>query len=198
AWNGLLVALVGLAHGYTLLWAGFTSLAELVALRGWWRRVGTLAAVHGLAILLLGFWLLPLLAYAPWTTVYSYVWIINSWREIVPPILWPAGIVAVLATLAMGVLAFVKREPYPRALASLWAGTLLGLLFYFTARTFHVVDIRFFPFLQLGLCLPAAAGVRHLPGRLPAPGIWPGVGAPALFPFAQSQVTFLPSWLNLN
>ncbi len=124
AWNGLLVALIGLAHGYTLLWAGFTSLAELVALRGWWRRVGTLVAVHGLAILLLGFWLVPLLAYAPWTTVYSYVWIINSWREIVPPILWPAGIVAVLATLAMGVLAFVKREPYPRALASLWAGTL--------------------------------------------------------------------------
>src|SRR6185295_1775009 len=71
AWNGLLVFLVGFAHGYTLLWAGFTSLAELIALRGWWRRVGTLVAVHGLALLLLGFWLLPLLAYTPWTTVYS-------------------------------------------------------------------------------------------------------------------------------
>jgi len=198
AWNGLLVALIGLAHGYTLLWAGFTSLAELVALRGWWRRVGTLVAVHGLAILLLGFWLVPLLAYAPWTTVYSYVWIINSWREIVPPILWPAGIVAVLATLAMGVLAFVKREPYPRALASLWAGTLLGILFYFTARTFHVVDIRFFPFLQLGLCLTAAAGVGYLAGRLPAPEIWPVVGACAIFPFVQSQVSFIPSWINWN
>ena len=41
------VALIGLAHGYTLLWAGFTSLAELVALRGWWRRVGTLVSIHG-------------------------------------------------------------------------------------------------------------------------------------------------------
>jgi len=198
AWNGLLVALIGLAHGYTLLWAGFTSLAELVALRGWWRRVGTLVAVHGLAILLLGFWLVPLLAYAPWTTVYSYVWIINSWREIVPPILWPAGIVAVLATLAMGVLAFVKREPYPRALASLWAGTLLGILFYFTARTFHVVDIRFFPFLQLGLCLTAAAGLGYLAGRLPAPEIWPVVGACAILPFVQSHVSFIPSWINWN
>src|SRR5206468_1387709 len=84
----------------SLLWAGFTSLAELVSLRGWWRRMGTLVAVHGLAILLLGFWLVPLLAYTPWTTVYSYVWIINSWREIVPPILWPAAIVAVVTALA--------------------------------------------------------------------------------------------------
>src|SRR5438477_571882 len=100
AWNGLLVALVGLAHGYTLLWAGFTSLAELVALRGWWRRVGTLVAVHGLAILLLGFFLLPLLAY--------------------------------------------------------------------------------------------------LAGRLPAPEIWPVVGACAILPFVQSHVSFIPSWITWN
>ncbi len=198
AWTGLLVALVGLAHGYTLIWAGFTSLAELVTLRGWWRRVGTLAAIHGLAILLLGFWLLPLLAYSPWTTVYSYVWIINSWREIVPPVLWPAAIVAVVTALAVGVVALVRREPYPRMLATLWAGTLMGILFYFTARTFHVVDIRFFPFLQLGLCLAAAAGLGYLAGRLPAPEIWPVVGACAIFPFVQANVSFIPSWINWN
>src|SRR5438034_3769104 len=155
-------------------------------------------AVHGLAILLLGFWLVPLLAYTPWTTVYSYVWIINSWREIVPPILWPAAIVAVVTALAVGVVALVKREPYPRVLATLWAGTLLGIVFYFTAHTFHVVDIRFFPFLQLGLCLTAAAGLGYLAGRLPAPEIWPVVGACAILPFVQSHVSFIPSWINWN
>jgi tetratricopeptide (TPR) repeat protein len=198
AWNGLLVALVGLAHGYTLLWAGFTSLAELVVLRGWWRRLGTLVAIHGLAILLLGFWLLPLLAYSPWTTVYSYVWIINSWQEIVPRVLWPAAIVAVVTALVLGAVSLARREPFPRMLATLWAGTLMGILFYFTARTFHVVDIRFFPFLQLGLCLTAAAGVGYLAGRLPMPEIWPLACACAVLPFVQSRVTFIPSWINWN
>jgi tetratricopeptide (TPR) repeat protein len=198
AWNGLLVALVGFAHGYTLLWAGFTSLAELVTLRGWWRRLGTLVAVHGLAVLLLGFWLLPLLAYSPWTTVYSYVWVIRSWREVVPPILWPAAIVAVVTTLAVAVLALVRKEPFPRMLCMIWAGTLIGVVFYFTAHAFNVVDIRFLPFTQLGLCLAAGAGLGHLLARLPAPEIWPLVGALAIVPFVQSRVSFIPSWITWN
>ena len=45
-----------------------------------------LTAIHGLAILLMAFWLFPLLAYAPWTTSYSHVWIIKNWQEILPPI----------------------------------------------------------------------------------------------------------------
>ena len=32
-------ALIGVSHGYTLLWAGFARLMELVTSRGWWRRV---------------------------------------------------------------------------------------------------------------------------------------------------------------
>src|SRR5207244_4079800 len=122
----------------------------------------------------------------------------NSWREIVPPILWPAAIVAVVTALAVGVVALGQREPSPRALATLWAGTLMGIIFYFTARTFHVVDIRFFPFLQLGLCLTAAAGLGYLAGRLPAPEIWPVVGACAILPFVQSHVSFIPSWIAWN
>jgi tetratricopeptide (TPR) repeat protein len=198
AWNGLLVALIGFAHGYTLIWAGFTSLAELIVLRGWWRRVGVLVAVHGLAILLLGFWLFPLLAYTPWTTVYSYVWVIGSWREIVPPILWPAAIVAVVTAIAVGVVAYFKGEPYPRGLATVWAGTLIGVVFYFTAHAFNVVDIRFLPFMQLGLCLAAAGGVGHLVSRLPAPELWPLVGALAIVPFVQARISFIPSWISWN
>jgi hypothetical protein len=198
AWNALLVALIGFAHGYTLIWAGFTSLVELIALRGWWRRVGTLVAIHGLAVLLLGFWLIPLLAYSPWTTVYSYVWVINSWREILPPILWPAAIVAVVTALVVGVVTFFRREPYPRGLTIVWAGTLIGVIFYFTAHAFNVVDIRFLPFTQVGLCLAAAAGLGYLFGRLPAPEVWPVIGALTIVPFVQARVTFIPSWITWN
>src|SRR5207244_11260048 len=113
-------------------------------------------------------------------------------------ILWAGASVAVGTALAVGGVALIRPEPYPRMLATLWAGTLMGILFYFTARTFHVVDIRFFPFLQLGLCLAAAAGLGYLAGRLPAPEVWPVVGACAIFPFVQSNVSFIPSWLNWN
>src|SRR5436190_23062406 len=113
-------------------------------------------------------------------------------------ILWLAAIVGVGRHCVTGVQTCAKREPYPRVLATLWAGTLLGIVFYFTAHTFHVVDIRFFPFLQLGLCLTAAAGLGYLAGRLPAPEIWPVVGACAILPFVQSHVSFIPPWINWN
>src|SRR5262249_24798103 len=104
AWCGLLEAVVGLSHGYTLLWTGLGSLGELIAIRGWWRRLGSLVAVHGLAILIMGFWLVPLLGYAGWTTAYNHVWIINSWREVMPPILWAPAIVAVASAVVVVVV----------------------------------------------------------------------------------------------
>ena len=63
---------------------------------------------------------------------------------------------------------------------------------------FHVVDIRFIPFFQLGLCLAAAAGLGTLLARLPVPEIWPMVGALAILPFVQSRVSFIPSWITWN
>src|SRR4029453_14958133 len=109
-WCGLLESFVGLSHGYTLLWAGFGSLGELIAIRGWWRRVGTLVVVHGLAILLMGFWLLPLLGYAAWTTAYNHGGNIRRGRGVRPPILWPPAIAAVVSLLVEAVVCLVRRE----------------------------------------------------------------------------------------
>jgi hypothetical protein len=198
AWAGLLVAIIGMTHGYTLLWAGLFSTWELVTVRDWWRRVGALTAIHGLAILLMAFWLFPLLAYAPYTTSYSHVWIIKDWKEILPPILWiPAGIALATLVIHLGLAAFGVR-PFPKILGLVWWATGIGLIFYYTAKAFHVVDIRFFPFMQLGLCLAAAVGLGTLLGMLPAPEIWPLVGA-LVIPFVVGkQVTFIPSWVKWN
>jgi hypothetical protein len=54
-------------------------------------------------------------------------------------------------------------------LAHVWAGTLIGGVFYFTAHAFNVVDIRFLPFAQLGACLAAGAALGWLLAQLPAP-----------------------------
>ena len=198
AWCGLLEAAVGLSHGYTLLWSGLGSLGELIAIRRWWYRVGSLVAVHGIAILILAFWLFPLLGYAAWTTAYNHVWIINSWREVMPPILWPPAIVAVAAALLIVVVSLVRRQAIPRGLAQIWFATLIGGSVYFVAHTLHVVDIRFLPFLQLGLCLAAAAGLGTLLAMLPMPEVWPIAGALTIPLFVQSHVTFIPSWIKWN
>ncbi|HYR96969.1 MAG TPA: 6-pyruvoyl-tetrahydropterin synthase-related protein, partial [Candidatus Binatus sp.] len=198
AWCGALVALVGLSHGYTLLWVGFTSLFELVSTRGWWRRVGTLTAVHGLGILLMGFFLLELIGYGPWTTAYNHSWPVTGWREVLPPILWPGAIVAVVATLVLLVVSLLQRTVPPRFVGTLWAAIGIAVFFWFTGHSFHVVDIRFVPFAQLGLGLVGAAALGTLVARLPVPEIWPVVGALAILPFVQSRVTFIPSWVTWN
>jgi hypothetical protein len=197
-WAGLWVAIIGVTHGYTLLWAGLFSTWELVTTRDWWRRVGALTAMHGLAILLMAFWLFPLLAYAPYTTSYSHVWIIKNWQEILPPILWiPTGIALATLLIHLGLAVFGVR-PFPTFLGLIWWATGIGILFYFTAKAFHVVDIRFFPFMQLGFCLCAAVGLGTLLAMLPAPEIWPLVGALAIPFYVGKQVTFIPSWVKWN
>jgi hypothetical protein len=198
AWTGLLEGLVGLSHGYTLLWAGFGSLVELVATHHWWKRFAVVVGVHTLAILLLAFWLLPMIAYAPWTTAYNHSWPLTSWREVFPPILWPAGGVAAGTLLIELVLALVQRKPFPRGLGTLWGVMGVAALFYMVAHSFNVVDIRFVPFVQLGLCLAAGAGLGHVLGRLPGPEVWPAVVAFGLLPFVQRHVTFIPSWIKWN
>lgn len=198
AWTGLLEAAIGLSHGYTLLWAGFGSLLELVATRRWWRRLGILVCVHGLAILLMAFWLVPLLWYAPWTTAYNHAWPIRNWKEVLPPILWPPAVLAVVTAVAVGIVAVVRREPYPRGLATLWGLMAIAGLFWLTGHSFHVVDIRFVPFLQLGVCLAAGAGLGHLLARLPGAEIWPLAGVLATIPFVQQHVTFIPAWIKWN
>ncbi len=196
--NAMLVAAIGMNHGYTIIWAGCTSLAELLTTRGWWRRVGTLAVVHGLGFLLMGFWLIPLLGYSTWTTAYANVWYINSWQEILPPILWPAAGVAVGASLVLAIVCIWQRRPYPAGVAKVWAGILVAAFFYTAASALHVVDIRFIPFFQLGLCVAAAAALGSLLAMLPGPEIWPVVGALAILPFVQARVTFIPSWITWN
>lgn len=197
-WNGVLVALIGVSHGYTLLWGGLSSLCELITARGWWKRVGTMFVVHGLAILLMGAWFLPLVGYGAWTTAYNHSWPLKNWQEALPPILQPAAMIAVGAAVLEAVVALIQRRPFSRGLATFWGATIIALLFWKVSHVFHVVDIRFVPFAQLGICLAAAAGVGTLLGRLPAPEIWPLVAAIIVLPYVEHRVTFIPSWVKWN
>ena len=197
-WCAVLMALIVLSHGYAVLWAGLSSMVELIATRAWWRRLGVLAVTHVLAILLTGFFLAQLFGYARWTTVFSHSWLMRTWREVFPPILWPVLGIAVGATLVLLFQALKRRQRFPRALGVLWGAGAMAVFLWLTAHYFHVVDVRFLPFLQLGLCLIAATGLGFVLRTLPAVEIWPLAAGLALFPFVQSCITFIPSWIDWN
>ena len=162
--NGVLLAVTGFCHGYTLLFAVAFSTYFLVALPGLARNLRYLAIVHGLAFCLMGFWIIPLLGYSPFTTRYNVVWVINSWQEILPPILWPSIVLAATFTLYK-VARLIRprwREPFDLHIGLLWYILGLSYLFFLTAFRIHVVDIRFLPFLQLFLCLLGAVPIGLL------------------------------------
>jgi hypothetical protein len=74
AWAGLLVAVIGMTHGYTLLWASFDLGARHDA-RLWRRRAYRHPRPGHPADSVLA---VPAARHAPYTTSYSHVWIIRT------------------------------------------------------------------------------------------------------------------------
>jgi hypothetical protein len=64
-----------------------------------------LLLIDALAFCLMGFWLIPLLAFLPYTTRFSILWIFFSWdqilREVLPVILYPFMLLSLVGTLWM-------------------------------------------------------------------------------------------------
>jgi len=127
--NGVLLAAIGLSHAYTLLVAGALG-AYLVLIDPHGRRaLPYLAKVATLAFGLIAFWVVPLLAFAEYTTAYSIVWPIQGLAHVFPPILWPGlgcrrrgGGVASMAAPAAGRRGRRLRPPrcVPRLAGRRW------------------------------------------------------------------------------
>ncbi|MEW6258949.1 MAG: 6-pyruvoyl-tetrahydropterin synthase-related protein [Thermodesulfobacteriota bacterium] len=155
-----LLAVIGLCHGYTLLSAGFFSLFFLLIPGRYGSHLKKLIQVHGSAVLLIAFWLFPLVAYLHYTTRFNFVWMFYNWRqavqEILPVIFWPALLLSLAAVV--GLIRQQFRVPsgwWKHPLA--WMGyiVVLSVLLYFGGDRIGVVDIRFFPFMQ---CVAVISG----------------------------------------
>jgi hypothetical protein len=103
----------------------------------------------------MGFWIVPLLAFSPYTTPFNFVWVISSLREVLPVILWPATVLAaggaVMAVWGKGLDESERRAGRFFLFLIVAAGA-----FYFIAFKIGVVDVRFLPFGQLFLVLLGA------------------------------------------
>ena len=161
---------VAMSHGYTLLFAGFASLFFLFTRMGFRKNLLLLARVHGGAVLLTGFWLVPLLAFLPFTTRFSILWIFFDFnqvmREVLPLVVRPylglalAGVIGAVALRFSGRRAVVGRE-----FVYIWWIGLCAVGLYFAGYRAGVVDIRFLPFAQWAGCIAAVSifGIIRLP-----------------------------------
>ena len=157
----ILLAATGLCHGYTLLFAVFGSSFFLFTRQHFTNHLKILLKVHVTAFMLMGFWLIPLMAFLPYTTRFSIYWIFFDWaqilKEIFPVILFPfAGLFLIgsgwLVLRKLRIPSAVNLKP----LAYLTTLVLCGLGLYMAGYRIGVVDIRFLPFFQFFLIVGGA------------------------------------------
>ena len=193
----LALALVALAHGYAVLWAGLSATYFLYASRRPGRTLGWLAAVAGLAFAMAAVWLLPLLAGWGWTTPYDDAWITVSARNVLPPFLWPLFGVA-LAGLAWTLLLARRAGGPDHRLMYLLHAAAMALALTAAGPALRVIDIRFMPFAQLALCLAGGATLGLALQRLAA-GDLAALGMVILgVVYADAHSRVLRAWVDWN
>lgn len=170
AWQAATGAVLTMTHAYTVLWVAATLLLSAAAAPAPAAAALRASLALGWAGALSAFWLVPLVVYAPWTTAFKHVWIIQSFDEVVPPPLWPVAAVAVVAPLALRASGASAWRSHLAEARPLYAAVGAAVLAYGAGSSFGIVDVRFLPFAQLGVCLMAAAGLGRLLSRVPAHG----------------------------
>ncbi len=194
--NAIILMLIGLSHVYTLIFIVFTSLIFLL-FKDFKERLIYYLKVNGISFFLLGFWIIPLIANLKFTTSFNIVWIIHSVFEVFPPILMPFLALAALE-LVFQASGFMRNKKPDELSIYLSAASLFSFLFYFIAYDLGVVDIRFFPFMQLFLVLLGAKGltrvVSHISWKNPAQIL----AVALILIWVAINVTFIPGWVEWN
>jgi hypothetical protein len=195
----ILFALVGLAHGQGLVIAAALGLYFLAVESDFRAALAYLMRVYAIGGLLLGFWLVPLLAYISYTTGFIISWVFASIFEIFPLVLWPT------VAMAAAAVAWALRQ---RQGEKEWLGwvhyltfpVVFSALFYFVAPRLNLVDVRFLAFAQSFLTLLAAVGLGRVLMRLPQSlRAWaPPVVAIMAIAWIVPQQSFIPDWIRWN
>jgi hypothetical protein len=199
----IVLAMVGMCHGYTLLFAVFVSVFFLFAGKEIGRNLKTLLHIHILAFFLMAFWLIPLIFFLPYTTRFSILWIFfdlkQIGREIFPVILYPFMGLAVVGAIR----ALVKKARPPCAMvrrpwAYVWFSALCGAALYFIGYRIGVVDIRFLPFLQFFLVAAGAMAFSWVASRPKAAVLSALMALVLTFLWVDERETFIRNWIRSN
>jgi hypothetical protein len=183
--NAWLVFLLGLSHGYSLIFGAIAGSFFLFNRQAWWY----LLRVYGLGLLLLAFWLLPFIATLPYVTEYVTAWYIKSLFEVLPRILLP-GLVLTLAALFLNL--FDRRTWYFAYNAA------VCLLLYFLGPRVGVLDIRFIPILQILAAVFGATSLLVFLGGMKQKQTLPFIVFLAVVLWIAVNITFIKGWITWN
>jgi len=193
--SGLLLAAVGLSHAFAFigaLWIAFWYLRPRADSAVVLPRI---APALVLAAALLAFWGFPLIPRVKFTTEWTMIWTIRQWTEVVPELLWPAGVLAGINVLAM--LVRLKRFEPDRQGMMLFA--LFGsVVLYAISPVTGFPDVRFVPIGQVFIGFLAADLVNWLGSRLRFPAVYAAAGLLLCMGWAWQHIGYLPSWLTWN
>ena len=204
-WMGcsILLAMIGLCHGYTLLFAVFTSTFFIFTRKGIGHNVRTLIQIHLIAFFLMAFWLLPLIVFLPYTTRFSILWIFfdlqQIGREIFPVIMYPFIGLAISGV----VWALIKKIRPPHSIAMkpwayLWFSAFCGVALYWTGYKIGVVDIRFLPFLQFFLVVAGAMVFCSISSHKKVSVLLALMALTLTFLWVDERETFIRNWIRSN
>jgi hypothetical protein len=186
--NGILIALMGLSHGYTLFTLTAICPFFLVS-RNIIKNFIYLFKVYLLGVLLMSFWFIPFLFNIPWATPWRHKWFFASLWEIFPPVLIPFY---VLAGIGIG-LNFKDKRSYFFLFC-----LVLTVVGYFFAYDLGLADIRFLSFAQFFVTISAATAFVPL-------NRWPKssfalpviVGVASLY-WISHNTTYIKHWVKWN
>lgn len=195
-WRGLgaLLALTGLYHPVAFLNAACGGIFFVLGRRQFVRNLRFLLLVYATAVLLMGFWLVPLIAKLSLATSINWVWHFPSIWDLMPKIMWPPAILALCDAIWIAIF----RRPENRPARYLLITMAVTAVFFFNATEIGLPEIRFVPFAYVLMIFLALDFVRRV---LPL-HIGPHIAAVALsvsiIAWAQKQTTFIPSWIKWN
>jgi len=187
--NALLVFLMGLSHGYTLIFSGVISAFFLITRKAFWDNFKYLCKVFGLGALLLSFWLVPFFANLPYVTSYVTRWQIKSIFEAVPLILMPF--------FGLSLYSFFVNRLDRRTLYFGYV-ILACLILYYVGPRIGMLDIRFIPFIQLYLVIFGATFLLAFIKKIKILQLLPFIAFFAVLVWVLPNVTYIKGWVKWN
>jgi tetratricopeptide (TPR) repeat protein len=197
--NAFIVTGIGLSHGYTLIFAVLAPSFFLFTTQGFFRNLGYYLKVNALAFFLLGFWLIQLLWFSPYTTPFNFIWVLDGLSQVFPMILLPMIVLALIGTVLIVREAIYRKEVRQKegyVFSYLWFIILMAGAFYYIAYEINLVDIRFLPCIQFLLTIIGALGVGVLSQWMRARHLVAILLACLVVLWVDLQVTYIPSWIK--